>query len=160
MSRCLSCGCEAEVHRAMRTGAHVYIYCTDCAGKGVRPTATSMTGPYETYCYAVGDPGAGLWGGTYFEASRAVAKWPPEMRAVPIPPTYEEAMAARHKASRCAGCGKPESKNHSLGVWGCYGKCKAAHVPHPNSVAVRGDRDEWRWAKACYDKAHPGDLPP
>jgi hypothetical protein len=70
----------------MPCGAHVYIYCRDCRGKGVRQKHVSMLGvEYETYCYAVGPATGGLWGGTYFEAERVVDTWPSEMRAVPDP---------------------------------------------------------------------------
>ena len=90
MGRCLSCSCDAELHRSMLAQGHVYIYCTECNGKGVRQKRVSMMGmSYETYCYVVG-PAGGLWGGSYFEADRHVRKWPTEMRQTPRPEGWSD----------------------------------------------------------------------
>jgi len=119
--------------------------------------AVSFTGPYETYCYAVGPKTGTLWGGTYFAASRVVEKCPPEMRSVLVEPTYEERMMLQAKATRCSGCGKPDRPKHKLRLMACYGH-DGKHKAHPNSIAIDGDRHEWRWAVGCYLKLHPEDA--
>jgi hypothetical protein len=44
--------------------------------------------PYTTYCYVIGDPNSGIWGGNYFKAHRSRRSWPPELSRVskPLPP--------------------------------------------------------------------------
>jgi hypothetical protein len=123
--------------------------------------AVGMLGPYETYCYVIGDTSQGIWGGNYFEATRARKNWPPEMSQCPREPTYEETMRKERKATVCMGCGQPFTPvKHRGGLRVRHGKdwpCPESIPcrPHLNVTAPGYEGRKGEWNPDCYKAVHP-----